>query len=154
MKQIGIYVSVCFFFIPFLLVGVFSAVFFKRLLVRIRIGRRIGNTPDVRPNAVDANPANGINTRKQYMKSAVTLTALVSAMCVSMLPYSIYLLVAGASGGFSPIVTEIMWIIVQLNPLLDPIFYAATQKQLREFYWKNFRGLLLKRLYLEFLNNV
>ena len=75
------------------------------------------------------------------MKSAITLTVLVVSMCISMLPYSIYLLVVGLSGRFSVIVNDIMWIIVQLNPLLGPIFYAATQKQLREYYWSKIRGL-------------
>lgn len=153
MKWIGIYVSLCFFILPLLLVGIFSLVFFKRLLVRINKTRQIGDTPSARqpgddtpldtprPSTISTEHANVNPSRKRYVKSAVTLAALVTAMGISMLPYSVYLLVVAFSGSFSPIATDIMWLIVQLNPLLDPIFYAATQKQLRAFYWNKVRGL-------------
>ena len=171
MKWIGLYISVCFFLLPLVLVGFFSAVFFNRLLVRINKSRRIGNVPSANSaisnvsnvisasnvpssasNATDSRDTESATThtsnddtaatvRRRYIKPAVTLAALVSAMGISMLPYCIYLLVVALSGSFSSDVTNIMWLVLQLNPLLDPLFYAATQKGIREYYGNKIRGL-------------
>ena len=182
MKWIGLYISVCYFLTPLVLVGIFSAVFFNRLLVRIHKSRRVGIMPSALSQVTSANSASNIPTssnsgsnapngdgstannandcqqetttansnashddnagvRRRYIKPAVTLAALVSAMGISMLPYCIYMLVVALSGSFSPDVTNIMWLVLQLNPLLDPVFYAATQKGIRQYYGSKLRGL-------------
>ena len=150
MKLFGLYVSLFFFILPLLLVGIFSVVFINRLLARIRKSRQIGQCASVSnaeksqiddPEKSD-NPDGGKAVQKRYKKAAVTLGALVSAMCVSMLPFCTYLLVMALSGKDSIPAMLIMWYVLQLNPLLDPLFYAATQKDIKEFYGAKIRGLL------------
>ena len=155
MKWVGFYISVCFFLVPILLVGILSAVFFKRLRKRIHKTRQIGSISTV-TGSIDANNESvsvadtassdagtniGSVVRKRYIKPAVTLAALVTSMLISMLPYCIYLFISGFSEGLNVGVTYIMWLIIQLNPMLDPLFYAATQKSLREFYRNKIRGM-------------
>ena len=160
LKWFGIYVSGCFFFLPLILVAIFSVVFVKRLMKRlgkdVRVGpaalqntenhARSGNDDQhgiaADPSALATDDANHNTAKKRYMKSAVTLAALVSAMCISMLPYCSYVIVvATLSGTYSPIVTNILYMVLQLNPLLDPIFFAATQKGIREFYGHKIRAM-------------
>ena len=153
MKWFGIYTSVSFYLLPLLLICIFSVIFVNRLLARINKGRRIGNVPtDASSNTGNASAnesgqgtagvKNDGGSKKRYMKSAVTLAALVSAMAISMLPYCTYLLVVAISGSFSSDLTTIMYLVLQLNPMLDPIFYAATQKSIREYYGNKIRSLL------------
>ena len=144
MKWFSIFLSVCFFALPLLLVGLLSILFVKGLLKRIGKTRRIGpsstTTSESNQESPDEDGSQG-TVKKRYMKSAVTLAALVSAMCVSMLPYLTYLLIVGISGSFSSAMNFIMYLVLQLNPFLDPLFYAATQKGIREFYGSKIRAL-------------
>ena len=151
-KWFSIYVSLCIYFLPLTLVAIFSIIFFKRLLIKIRTTRRVkpeshnqessiettgGNREEI---ALEENTRN-ISTRKRYIKPAVTLAALVSAMGISMVPYCTYIVVAGA-GYPNPEVEYAMYLILQLNPFLDPLFFAATQKGVREYYATKIRGML------------
>ncbi len=80
--------------------------------------------------------------RKRYIKSASTLAVLVTAMCISMLPYCIYLILTAVYSDFNSYAAHyIMWYILQLNPFLDPLLYAATQKKVRQFYMAMIRKI-------------
>ena len=144
-KSFGSFVTLFYFILPLILVGILSGIFVNRLIIRLRKNRQICvvNADVANQQNVTENAANeGQSAQKRYMKAAVTLAALVSAMCVSMLPYSLYILVSVLTGQNGSIAMELtVWGVVSLNPLLDPLFYAATQKDIREFY-----GAKIKRL--------
>ena len=150
MKWMSLFVSVTFYILPLLLVAIFSIVFINRLLVRISKKRRqVGIAPSVHSvtnnsNADAGESSNANEGNKRYMKAAITLAALVASMGICMLPYCVYLLVGAFSGRSHLNVTYVMLLILQLNPLLDPVFYAATQKHLREFYRAKMIGLFRK----------
>ena len=156
MKWFGTYLSVCFYFLPLFCVGIFSIIFVKRLLIRLQKDIRIAPVSQITdtnvgraketqqgeisdPSATDE--PDHVASKKRYIKPAITLAALVSAMGISMLPYCTYLLIMAVSGGFSGTVTANMYLVLQLNPLLDPLFFAATQKGIREFYGGKIRAM-------------
>ena len=152
LKWFNIYLSVCFYYIPLFLVGILSIIFVKRLLIRLNKNRRIGpahqnsdNNSNENPNEISGpceNQAHQYDTaKKRYIKPAITLAALVLAMCVSMVPYCTYLVVAALSTNFSSTVVYIMYLNQQLSPFLDPLFFAATQKDIREFYGNKIRAV-------------
>ena len=153
LQWFGIYVSVCQYCLPLLLVGVFSIIFVKRLLIRINKNTRVGpeasrtnsNGGSAGENQTEASATSDTNhgtVKKRYIKSAVTLAALVSAMGISMLPYCIYLIVISLTGSFNSTLTFSMYLVLQLNPLLDPLFFAATQRGIREYYGNKIRTLI------------
>ena len=154
LKWFGIYVSVCQYCLPLLLVAVFSIIFVRRLLIRIHRNRRVGpeasNTDSNEGSArlsenqtvgSTSSDTNHGSVKKRYIKSAVTLAALVSAMGISMLPYCIYLIVVSLTGSFNSTLTFSMYLVLPLNPLLDPLFFAATQRGIREYYGNKIRTL-------------
>ncbi len=145
MRYFGLYISLAFYCTPLILIAILSTLFFIRLQKTIKKKRQIGisatemsagpsnNKPGTEPDET----SDGAVIRKRYIKPAITLAALVSAMAISMLPYCIYLIVVFFNPRLSdPDLISIMWFIGQLNPALDPVFYAATQKAVREFYQK------------------
>ena len=159
MPWFGTYVTICFFFLPLILVSIFSIIFVKRLVVRLGRNKRVApdsstqSTDDSGPNNASRNqdetgscppPAATEKdaSKKRYIKAAVTLAALVSAMCISMLPYCTYITVVAVAGSYSPIVSLLMYFMLLLNPLLDPLFFAATQKGIREYYGGKIRGMV------------
>ena len=145
--------SVCFLFIPLFLVSSLSAIFIKRLLLKIRKNRRIlpvsqnyddnttagGNREEIlRQPATEETSRE--TTKKRYIKPAITLGALVVAMAISLLPSCIYWAVSPLIGSFNSTISYALYFVLQLNPLLDPIFFAATQKDIRVFYGKKIRA--------------
>ena len=81
-------------------------------------------------------------TRSRYIKPAITLGVLIASFSISVLPYCTYIIV----GIVCPACTSITALytvltIVQLNPLLDPIFYSATQRLIRDYYVKKIRNI-------------
>ena len=153
LKWVSICLS-CFYYVPLFLVGTFCIIFVKRLLIRISNKRRIG--PPLQSAGDSIEDAEGIRdeiarssveershdtTKKRYIKPAITLAALVSAMCISLLPNCISLVVEALSGSLNTDVRYIMWMILQLNPFLDPLFFAATQKGIRDYYGAKIREL-------------
>ena len=115
----------------------------KRLLIRINQNRRV--VPDTDSSTRSGNQDEIARSRatdedetynKRYIKPAVTLAVLVLAIAISMLPTCIYRIVQALTEKLNSNMVYIMWIILQLKPLLDPFFFAATQKGIREFYGK------------------
>ncbi len=92
--------------------------------------------------------------RKRYIKPAITLLGLVSAMAICMLPYSFYVMYSDvASGKHGKTACEICnnpniiygLILLQFfNACLDPFIYVVTRKRIRTFYCSLYkRGLQL-----------
>lgn len=84
------------------------------------------------------------STRNRYIKPAITLIALVTAMGICMLPYCLYVVVVN---WFCPQCAnvEVLYAVLLLqycNSCLDPILYAATQSKIRKFYRARFNALL------------
>ena len=151
LKWYSIFSSLLAFFLPLFLVGIFSIIFLKRLIIRINNSRQI--VPETQNNNIrsvgenlEAIPrpteeTSYDTTKKRYIKHAITLAALVSAMAISMLPHCINLFVESLTGSLNVDIRYITWSILQLNPCLDPLFFAATQKGIREYYGSKIRAL-------------
>lgn len=75
-----------------------------------------------------AEEINHDTTRERYIKPAVTLVSLVSAMGISLLPYCIYRAATTITGSLNVNIAYATYLILQLNPLLDSFFFAATQR--------------------------
>ena len=160
MKFFGLFVSLFYFTLPLVCVSILSVIFINRLMARMRKNTQVGSnsrsvattsttttTHNGQEGSTATDNANDENQQgnaasKRYKKAAITLGALVSAMCVSMFPYSMYLLIIAPSGRDSTPVMLSFWYVLQLNPLLDPLFYAATQKDIREFYGTKIKNLI------------
>ena len=80
--------------------------------------------------------------RETIHKSAITIFALVSPIAISILPIRTYRIVDALTARLISTVEYAMYLILQLNPLLDPPFFAVTQKDIRTFYAKKIRGLI------------
>ena len=146
LKGYSIFVSAWGYFLPLFLVGIiFSIIFFELLLIRINKNRKVapelqypnsnrgnvGENREVIPRPTEE--ASHDTIKKRYIKPAVTLAALVSAMGISLLPNCIYLVVEAMTGSLNADIRYIMWLILQLIPFLDPLFFAATQKGISEY---------------------
>ena len=149
MNSFSIYVSVCYLFLPLIAVGIFSIIFVKRLLIRVRGPQRIAPVTDDNNSNIRSAGENReeiareeTTTKKRYVKSAVTLAALVAAMGVSLLPYCTYRIVNALNGELNSNMEYAVYLALQLNPLLDPLFFAATQKGIREYYATKIRAIL------------
>ncbi|XP_072047144.1 uncharacterized protein [Amphiura filiformis] len=156
MKSYGIFVTIGYFCIPVVMVTFLCAVFFALLRLRIKKTRQISCSSisgtqsneqftvstqgDVQDNDDDENRS---VVRKRYLKPAITLAALVTAMSLSSLPYCTYTIVVAVRPELNSFeVIHIMLLIAQLNPLLDPVFYGATQRSIQEYYKKKFAKIL------------
>ena len=159
MKTFALYLATTFYVLPVLLIGILSSTFFCLLRRRIRKTVQIGSsvngyqTQSARLESQTTgsrDPANqeeaSRSTRtNRYKKPAITLAALVTAMLISMFPYCIYLIVAVARPQINdPGLIYIMILICQFNPLLNPIFYGATQHQIRDLYRKQARKIFVR----------
>ena len=152
MRLFGLYISIVFYCIPLLMIIILSTLFFIRLRLTIKKKRHIGNTivtvsahlgnagsihGDSNSNVGSSIEEGGNIIKRRYIKPALTLAVLVIAMAISMLPYCIYLIIVAVDPRLNDhYVITIMFFIGQLNPALDPVFYAATQKSVRAFYKK------------------
>ena len=166
LKEFGMYVSIVFFCMPVLIIGMLSTAFFLLLLRRIRkkasigISATSGSNSSAVPQSQAVDPDNQGNNqgstnhgniqqkddgsaKSRYRKPAITLAALVTSMMLSMFPYCVYLIVAAVRPELNNAsVVYIMVLIYQFNPMLDPIFYAATHKQIRQFYQAKARKMI------------
>ena len=149
MKWFGLYISFGSFCTPSFIICILSGVFFVKLYGRIRKSRKIGSDGasvttyserSAEPTQTSNNTQQDEGGRKRYVKPAVTLAGLVAAMCISNLPYCIFLIVEIWYPP-SSMVNYILWLNLQLNPLLDLIAYAATQKHVRKFYKKKITNI-------------
>ena len=154
MRLFGLYISIVFYCIPLIMIITLSTLFFIRLRFTIKKKRHIGNAiATVSIHLENAGSIHGKSNsnvgssieeegnviKRRYIKPALTLAVLVIAMAISLLPYCIYLIIVAVDPGLNdPYLITIMFYIGQLNPALDPVFYAATQKSVRTFYKKKF----------------
>ncbi len=143
-KWFGLFYSLGLFCIPVFLVGILSGIFFCLLIMRIRKTNAVRSMASFNNVTLsqrsNQNPTERVDNstseaKVRYTKAAVTLGVLVLAMGISILPYCFYILI----GIFCPDCTNttalyVVLTILQLNPLLDPFFYSATQRNIRDFY--------------------
>ena len=147
LKGYGLFFSTVYFCVPCLLVTLLSLIFFARLRARIQQSRQIGNSAsnNAETNSTYAERSTisdengdtdrGSNPRNRYLKPAFTLAALVASMSLSRLPFCFYVIIVGVHPKLNKYdVIYIMLLILQLSPLLDPLFYAASQRIIRDFY--------------------
>ncbi len=90
------------------------------------------------------------SSRSRYVKPAITLSALVLAMVVCVMPYNIYvvIIVRVCRECYDPRLTSNLGILLFCNPLFDAVFYGITQGKIRTFYqaqvrscWRNLRNV-------------
>ena len=148
---------IVFILTPVILVAICSVLFLILLHRRLnRNKRRVGPAAASRStaNVVSAQPTLSTasdnsatstsastndfesGTRNRYIKPAITLFALVSAMVVSMFPYCCYVIIVE---GFCQKCknTNVLYgvLILQFcNGCLDPFLYGITQSKIRSFY--------------------
>ena len=155
MKGYGLFFSIVYFCIPCLLVTLFSMFFFARLRTRMQNSRKIGDrtssNAETRSTCAERSTTSdesgdtdrGSNPKNRYLKPAITLAALVASMSLSRLPYCLYTIIVGIHPQLNKYeVIYIMLLILQLSPLLDPLFYAASQRLIQDFYKRKFTKLL------------
>ena len=74
-------------------------------------------------------------SRSRYIKPAVSLFAVVTAMAICMLPYCFYvIIIEGCSTCYDPKIFYIMIMFKYCNAFLDPFLYGITQRKIRLFY--------------------
>lgn len=151
-----------FYLLPVIAVSVLSVAFLylfrKRLMKKIRIGpadrlppatlqstsedRENSNPASVAANA-DVIKSAEITARNRYIKPAITLIGLVTAMGVCMLPYCFYVIVVNWFCTKCSNVTVLYAVLLlqYCNSCLDPMLYAATQNRIRKFYRSRFRAV-------------
>ncbi len=150
MQSYGLVVSLGYLCMPVVLVTILSSIFFALLKIRISKSNQIGtSTASTVPSTgttqggedqdQDQDGGHRKSVRKRYLKPAITLAALITAMGFSSLPYCIYLIVVSARPSLNSFeVIYIMLLIAQMNPLLNPLFYGATQRSIQDFYKRAF----------------
>ena len=80
-----------------------------------------------------------IQMKNRYVRPAVTLFALISAMTICMLPYCTYVIIIDGlcqSCTYNRSLFNILLFLQYSNALLDPFLYALTQRKIRK-YFKN-----------------
>ena len=80
----------------------------------------------------------------RYIKPAITLTALVAAMIICVVPYCLYIIYLGF---FCPTCYDRTSVyafvfMIYLNSLINPFLYAATQSKIRNFYRRKIRLII------------
>ncbi|XP_072047143.1 melanopsin-B-like [Amphiura filiformis] len=156
MKSYGLLVAIGYFCVPVVVVAILCSVFFALLRLRIKKTGQIGcsTISGTQPNEQSTTSTQGdvqdgddnenrSAIRKRYLKPAVTLAALVTAMSLSSLPYCTYTIVVAVRPELNNFeVIYVMLLIAQLNPHLDPVFYGATQRSIQKYYKKKVVKLL------------
>ena len=154
-------------FLPLMLIEGFSIAFVVRLRRKLRRGAQVTDAtiserqlsgPSTSTSHRDVNsistsattPASLAqrrnvevnNPQNRYVKAAVTLSALIIALNVCLLPFILYIIYVSlvcpiCSNG---LVREILSLIVlPLNSCINPILYAITMAKIKQFYLKMFR---------------
>ena len=159
MREFALSFFLILYFLPVLLVCGLSIAFFCLLYKRLNKSwgmRAEAQLPQpnlrlaqqhVSPSSVthkvDSQKIMSSQQRNRYIKSAITLLALVSAMALCMLPYSFHVIVVEV---FCPDCANyhVLYIFLLLqfcNACLDPFMYAMTQKKIQRFYRAHLRKL-------------
>ena len=150
-----------FVLMPILFVIFLNTVFLYRLRKRLKARNRVNpsNHADEGDMSTDTNSApinhnlgtgetrisasSSSNRKKsKYMKPAITLAVLVAAMLVCMLPYCLYVMVVEVFCPGCDSDITVVWnlsLLIDLNSLLNPCLYAATQNKIRRFYRARFK---------------
>ena len=142
--------SLAFFFIcfivPVLIVGALSTGFLillrRRLLKTRKVGAGEGSEEGVSHTAPSASAPTGesgaseSSVKNRYIKPAITLIALVSAMGICMIPYCSYVIIVNFICNKCSNVKVLYGVLLlqYSNAVLDPIFYASTQSKIRKYY--------------------
>ncbi|XP_072018230.1 5-hydroxytryptamine receptor 7-like [Amphiura filiformis] len=154
MPKVSLVFLFTFFFMPVFLVAVFSLSFLHALHLRLQKIRRVGPEDEIAmPNSNSSTTGSMSSgkrlqrSRNRYIKPAMTLGALVAAMCVSILPYLSYVVVVGliCPTCLNPLAVHYLVFLLYLTPLLDPIMYGITESKLRKFYVSCFKRLIKRR---------
>ena len=139
------------YFFPVVLVCSLSASIFYRLHQRLNTswGMRADSQLSKTSNATQDTSAHKAMTaqlRNRYIKPAVTLLVLVSAMAVCMLPYCVHVIVVEVfCTDCANNHTLYALILFQFcNAALDPLMYALTQKKIQRFYKARLKMLTRK----------
>ncbi len=151
-----------FILMPVTLVAIFSVVFLCLLRKRLNKRRRrvgpgqasvshsVSTQPQVTANSssmastsTSSDGSTESSTRQRYMKPAITLFGLVSAMVICMVPYCSYVIIVE---GLCPKCDNVkvlygVLILQYCNACLDPFFYAITQNKIRHFYRKKIKNI-------------
>ena len=145
-----------FFFLPVVMVCGLSIAFLMLLRRRIKKKARVGVSTQSRPDqrsTASATPAteetsdgqgtSDASVRNRYIKPALTLIALVSAMALCMLPYCLYVIVVEwfcSECRNVPVLYAVL-LLQFSNACLDPILYAATQSKIRRYYQARLKSI-------------
>ena len=158
MQEFALSFFLMLYFLPVLLVCGLSTVFFCLLYKRLNKSwkmRAEAQIPPLNLRAVqrhvspsslvhqDSQQTMSSQQRNRYIKPAITLLALVTAMATCMLPYSFHVIVVEV---FCPECANyhILYSLLLLqfcNACLDPFMYAMTQKKIQTFYKAHLRKL-------------
>ena len=144
--------------LPVMLVGGLSAAFFYMLHKRLtqswnmRAESQIGNQLATVSSSVhqkSTQRAMSSEQRKQYIKPALVLSVLVSAMTICILPFAIYIVSVGATcpqlNCLDPEIDAFLLFVLLCNSMLNPFLYAMTQRKILRFYKKMFIKSCRKR---------
>ncbi len=140
---------VLFYFVPVMIVCGLSIAFLG--LLRRRIKNKVGAVESSRVSSVqssggateEGSQQHESSIRNRYIKPALTLIALVTAMAVCMLPYCSYVIVVEWFCSECQDITVLYsFLFLQyINCCLDPVLYAATQSKIRKFYRRRVQAI-------------
>ena len=94
------------------------------------------------PSVIQTSQKRQQSDRNRYVKPAVTLMALVSAMAICMLPYCFYVIIVEClcqKCSYEFNLLKALLFLQFCNACLDPFLYAMTQRKIREFYIKTLK---------------
>ena len=132
--------------LPVMLVGGLSAAFFYFLHKALtkswsmraesQIGNQLSSSVSSSVEQKSAQQVMSSEQRKQYIKPAVVLSVLVSAMAICTLPYGIYVVLVEVycPQCLDPKTYSSLMFLVFGNAMLDPFLYAMTQRKILRFY--------------------
>ncbi|XP_072030461.1 neuropeptide Y receptor type 1-like [Amphiura filiformis] len=156
-RRVRLYSSTMFvalYCLPVLLLCILSMAFLYFLRRRLKRNRQVEHTwpstTTTQANLEDEGQQQGgrvsdaiptVPTVRQpntsrYIKPAVSLISIVSAMAICMLPYCLYVIIIElfCQRCNEPKVLYDLLLLQFCNACLDPFFYGATQKKIRRFY--------------------
>ncbi len=143
-------VFVVFVFMPVIIVLCLSVAFLIFLRRRLRKRAQIGNTIAAERSRSTQNnnhrsehgesstrsETDHSHFKSRYLKPSLTLISLVIAMTICMVPYCLYIIGINifCSECLDHNVVLQLALLIHLNPLFNPLLYAATQSKIRHFY--------------------
>ncbi len=135
-RRLQIYSStvfLCLYCLPVILLCLLSMAFLWLLHRRLKRNRQI----DVHSRrSMESNQQAAVSSQNRYIKPAISLIAVVSAMAICMLPYCFYVIVIELvdQDRNKPKLLYALLLLQFCNACMDPIFYGMTQRKIRNFY--------------------